>query len=107
MPTVTPQYATLTPNSVTTFDFSDQVGNYLSRQVKVTVGDGASAPVYFRTDGTAPTVGGAGCDIVWAAGGWETATLAPPIDPSTGARSGQAVVKLISAAAAGVKVEVL
>lgn len=107
MPTASPQYVTLTPDAVTTLDFSDQVGNYLSRQVKVTVGDGAGAPVYFRTDGVAPTVGGAGCSIVWSAGGWETASLAPPIDSTTGLRSGQATVKLISHVAAYVEVEVL
>lgn len=107
MPTVSPQYVTLTPNTPVTLDFSDQVGNYLSRQVKVTVGDGASAPVYFRTDGVNPTIAGAGCSIVWSGGGWETASLAPPVDSTTGQRSGQAAVKLISAAAAFVEVEVL
>lgn len=103
----TPQYVTLTPNSVTTLDFSDQVSNYLARQVKVTVGDGAAAPVYFRADGVTPAVGGAGCEIVWSGGGYETTSIAPPVDPTTGVRSGPTTVKLISAAAATVKVEVL
>lgn len=50
----------------------------------------ATADIYFRTDGTVPTVGGTDCDIVPAGG---AVKLSVPVATAT-------VIKLISSAAA-------
>jgi len=55
------QHATLVANTVTTLTFTTNGG-----RVEVLNADGA-ADVYFRTDGTNPTVGGTNCHLVPAA----------------------------------------
>lgn len=76
-----PQHATLVANTVTTLTFDTDF-----RHVEVTNVDGAAA-VYFRFDGTAPTVEGTGCHVLPAAVG------SVEIEPRT---AGVTVCKLIS-----------
>jgi hypothetical protein len=76
-----PQHVTLVAATVSTLTFDEDFP-----QFEITNVDGA-APVYFRFDGVAPTVGGAGCYVVPA-----TITSVRR-KPKT---SGNSVVKLIS-----------
>ncbi len=80
---VSPAHATLVADTVTTITFDANFG-----RVEVLNVDGAAA-VYFRVDGTAPTVAGAGSHVLPAAiGSLEIA------DQTSGQNT---VVKLISA----------
>jgi hypothetical protein len=102
-----PQYATLTANVVTTVDVTDSVGKDGLALVKVTTDDNTTAPIYFRTDGTDPVVAGAQAEVLLSGGrNYEVASIAKSHNANTGV-DGTAVVKLISAAAAWVKVEVI
>lgn len=101
-----PQYADLTANQVATVDLTDVVGA-LGATVKVTPATTSSSPVYFRGDGVTPAVKGAGCEVAGSGfAAWETARIARAHDPSTGADS-TAVLKLVSAGAMTVKIEVV
>lgn len=101
-----PQYVTLTANTVATVDVTDSVPAR-GALVKVTTDDNSTQPIYFTTNGATPTVAGAGDEVVMAGGrNYETASVTKTHDPNTGT-DGTAVVKLICAATAWVKVEVV
>lgn len=74
------QHQTLTANTVDTVTLD---GDYDTVEV---FNRGSTGDIYFRVDGTAPTVGGAGSFIV-------TPGMSLIVDPPT---SGNSVVKLIS-----------
>lgn len=78
-----PQHVTLVADTVATLTFDSNFG-----RVEVLNVDGAAA-VYFRTDGTAPTVAGAGSHVVPAAIG--------SVEVSDDTAGQNTVVKLISA----------
>jgi hypothetical protein len=101
-----PQYATLTANVVTSLDVTDVVRTGGGSVVRVTTDDSSTAPVYFTTNGTVPTIAGTGCEVVLSGGrNYEVASISKTHNPVTGV-DGTATVQLISAAAAWVKIEV-
>lgn len=101
-----PQYVTLVANVAQSVDVTSYVQSG-SGTVKVTTNGSDTADVYFTTDGTPATVGGAGCQVSQAGGMYETASITRAHNAQTGV-DGTATVSLISAGAdALVKVEVV
>jgi hypothetical protein len=92
-----PLYATLTPGTVTTLDFTSATAGSPA-VVKVTTDGAVSNRVYFTADGSTPTTDGAGtwC-LLGGVPGYKTITLA--------GAGGVKAVKLLSAGAAWVCVE--
>lgn len=93
-----PQYATLTPNQVTTLDFTS-VAAGVGAVVKVITDGAVPNRVYFTADGTTPVVDQAGtwC-LLGGQAGYKVITL-------TGTTGGAKQVKVVSAGAAWVCVE--
>lgn len=87
-----PQHATLIAATVATLTFDYDAG-----EVEVVNVTGTSE-VYVRTDGTDPTVGGTGCDVLPAAIGFVRIKVRT---------DGPTVVKLISAGTPKVSVKLL
>lgn len=58
-----PQYARLTPNTVATLDFTSDVDTY-GGIFRVANDATNASPIYFRGDGVAPTIEGAGCEVL-------------------------------------------
>lgn len=94
-----PQYATLTPGTVTTLDFTS-VASGLGASVKVITDGAVSNRVYFTADGTTPVADQAGtwC-LLGGVAGYKVITL-------TGTTGGAKQVKVVSAGAAWICAEV-